>query len=85
MRFLLLNDLASDLAVDQEQDAGNYGADSRDHCQWKTSEIYAYKHQAFQDQENSQQNPFYFFHVHFDLSFVLILNGIAIYRVEVPC
>ena len=67
------------LAVDQEQNTGNYGADPCDYSKGKTSQGYSYKNQAIQDQENGQQNPFYFFKVHFNLSFQLVLDRIAIY------
>jgi hypothetical protein len=41
------------LAVYQEQNAGNDGADSRDDGKGKASEIYPDKKQAIQDKENA--------------------------------
>jgi hypothetical protein len=68
------------LAVDQEQNTGNQCTDSRNDIKDRTK-AQAKKHQAFDDQKDSEQDPFNFFHVHVILSFLLLRMGLPLTKI----
>jgi hypothetical protein len=56
-------------AVDDKQDTRDQSTDPADKGKGKSGEFDLQKHQAFQEQEDPEQDPFHSTHIHFDVSF----------------
>jgi hypothetical protein len=54
--------MSANLSINQEQNAGNDGADPRDEIDDVSSQTYAQKGEADQDQVYAKQNPFQISH-----------------------